>query len=144
LRHVAILHFSGDLCSARFQKITEMIHDAAFMQQLIKTIVSREIRLQISDSRFAFVSEREFDFAKLHRLKSRCCLEPVAKARERRWRHRFENVHLRHKYFHDGANPLKRVDRPEEIACGKISLYFVKLMQQLLEPKLVCLVDDNE
>ena len=48
------------------------------------------------------------------------------------------------RYFHDGAHTLERVDRPEEIACGKISLYFVKLMQQLLKPKLVRLMDDDE
>jgi hypothetical protein len=36
------------------------------------------------------------------------------------------------------------VDRSEEIACGKISLYFVKLMQQLLKPELVRLMDDDE
>jgi hypothetical protein len=36
------------------------------------------------------------------------------------------------------------VDRPEEIACGKIPLNFVKLMQQLLKPKLVRLMDDDE
>src|SRR5215472_7811669 len=36
------------------------------------------------------------------------------------------------------------MDRAEKIACGKISLYFVKLMQQLLKPKLVRLMDDDE
>jgi hypothetical protein len=71
-------------------------------------------------------------------------LEPVAKTRKRRWRHRFENVDLCHEYFHDGAHTLEGVDRPEEIACGKISLYFVKLMQQLLKPKLVRLMDNDE
>src|SRR5262249_19775685 len=76
--------------------------------------------------------------------KSRCCLEPVAETRKRRWRHRFEDVDLRHEYFHDGAHALERVDRPEEIAFGKIALYFIKLMQQLLKPKLVRLMDDDK
>src|SRR5262249_4924367 len=73
-----------------------------------------------------------------------CRLQPVAETGERRRSHRFEDVHLCHEYFHDCAHALERVDRSEEIACGKISLYFVKLMQQLLKPKLVRLMDDDE
>ena len=72
-------------------------------------------------------------------------LSPAGReTRKRRRRHRFENVDLRHEDFHDGAHALERVDRSEEIACGKISFYFVKLMQQLLKPKLVSLMNDNE
>jgi len=36
------------------------------------------------------------------------------------------------------------MDRGEEVAGGKIALYFFKLVQQLLEPKLVGLMDDDE
>jgi hypothetical protein len=36
------------------------------------------------------------------------------------------------------------VNRTEKIARGKISLYFFELMEQLLEPKLVRLMNDNE
>ena len=89
-------------------------------------------------------TERELNLAKLHGLKSRCRLQPVAETRKRRWCHRFEDIDLRHEYFHDGAHTLEAVDRTEEIACGKIPLYFVKLMQQLLKPKLVRLMDDDE
>ena len=63
---------------------------------------------------------------------------------KRRWRHRFQNVDLRYEYLHDGAHTLEGVDRPKEITCGKIPLNFVKLMQQLLKPKLVRLMDDDE
>src|SRR5258708_39256335 len=118
-----------------------MIHHCAFIQPLVQPIVTRIIRLQILDRRCSFVSERELNLAKLHGLKSRCCLQPVAKTRKRRWRHRFENVDLCHEYFHDGAHTLERVDRSEEIACGKISLYFVKLMQRRLKPESVLLSD---
>src|SRR5258707_673663 len=139
-----VLQRRRDLCSTRLKKIIEMIHHRAFIQQLIKMIVTRIIRLQILDRRCSFVSERELNLAKLPGLKPRCCLQPVAKTRKRRWRHRFENVDLCHKYFHDGAHTLERVDRSSELAGGKISLYFVKLMQQLLKPELVRLMDDDE
>ena len=36
------------------------------------------------------------------------------------------------------------MDRAEEIASGKIALYLIKLMQQLLKPKLLRLMDDDE
>ena len=36
------------------------------------------------------------------------------------------------------------MNRAEEIACGKIFLNFFKLMQELLEPELVSLVNDDE
>jgi hypothetical protein len=36
------------------------------------------------------------------------------------------------------------VNRAEKIACGKVSFYFLELMQQLLEPELVRLMNDNE
>src|SRR5439155_4372959 len=79
LRHVAILQVGGKLCSADGKKIVEVIDHAAFVEQLLQSIVAREIRLQILNRRAAFVSQREFDFPKLHRLKSRRGLEPVAK-----------------------------------------------------------------
>ena len=36
------------------------------------------------------------------------------------------------------------MNRPEEIASGEIAFNFFKLMEQLLEPKLIGLVDDDE
>src|SRR5207302_8128904 len=103
----------------------------------------RKIRLHVFERRFPFVTEHKLHLPKLDRLKSRCRLEPVTKARERRRRHRFENVHLRDQHFHDRPCPLEGMDRAEKIARGKISFYFLELMQQLLEPKLVGLMNDD-
>ena len=36
------------------------------------------------------------------------------------------------------------MNRPKETAGGKISLYFLELVEQLLEPKFVGLMDDDE
>src|SRR6266481_8554814 len=121
-----------------------MIDHSPFSEQLLQPIISWKIRLQISDCRFALVSQRKFDFSKLHRLKSRCSLEPVPKTRERRRRHRFENIYLGDQDLHDCAHTFECVNRAEKIARGKISLYLFELMQQLLEPQLVRLMNDDE
>src|SRR5947199_3429435 len=121
-----------------------MIDYRSFPEQLVKPIVAGEIRLQVGKRRCAFVSEYKLNFAKLHGLKPRCGLEPIAETRERRRCHRLENVHLRHQRLHDCPYPLERMNRPEEIARGEISPYFLELMEQLLEPELVGLMNDNE
>src|SRR5918996_4998303 len=121
-----------------------MIDHRSFVEELLQPIVSRKIRLQVSQSGRAFIAEDKFNFSELHRLKTRCRFEPVAKARERRRRHRLEDVHLRYEDLHDCAHALERMNRAEEIARRKISLYFIKLMQQLLEPKFVRLMNDDE
>jgi hypothetical protein len=36
------------------------------------------------------------------------------------------------------------VDRGEKITRGKISFYFLELIEQLLEPQLICLMNDDE
>src|SRR5207247_11150379 len=79
LRYVAIYQVGGNLCSPRREKIIEVIDHAAFVEQFLQPIVPREIRLQVRNRRRTFVAKREFNFAKLHRLKARRRLEPVAK-----------------------------------------------------------------
>src|SRR6266487_2611939 len=121
-----------------------MIDHTSFGEQLLEPIKARKIRLNVRERGCALVSEHELNFSKLHRLKSRCGLEPIAEARERRRRHRFEDVHLRYERFHDRAGALERMNRGEQIAGGEIALYFLELMQQLLEPEFVRLMDDDE
>src|SRR5439155_19532437 len=94
--------------------------------------------------RRAFVYEHKLNILQLHRLKSRWGLETIAETRERRRRHRLENVHLRHQHLHNCPYPLERMNRPEELARGELSPYFLELMEQLLEPQLVGLMNDDE
>ena len=121
-----------------------MIDHRPLVGQLLQPVITREIRSNVLECRFAFVSEHKLDFAELHRLKSRCSLEPVAKARERRRRHRLEDIHLRHERLHDCPRAFEGMNRAEEIAGREISFYFLELVQQLLEPKLVRLMDDDK
>src|SRR4029450_13321793 len=121
-----------------------MIDYRSFSEQLLKPVIARKIWLHVGERRLSFVSKHELNFSKLDGLKSRCRLKPVSETRERRRRHCLENVHLRHKRLHDCPHALERMNRTEQIASGEVSLNFLELMQQLLEPQLVGLMDDDE
>ena len=82
LRHVAILKIYGNVCAPRLKEIVEVIDHGSFAEQLLKPIVARKIRFNVRKRGRALVSEYELNFSKLHRLKSRRGLEPVAEARE--------------------------------------------------------------
>ena len=91
-----------------------------------------------------FIAKEKLYFAKLHRLKPRRRFQPVAKTRERRRRHGFEDVDLRDEHLHDCARAFERMDRAEEIAGRKIAFDLLKLVEQLLEPQFVGLMNDDE
>src|SRR5207248_7098700 len=88
LGEISIHQVGRNLRSTRREKIIEVINHAAFVEQFLQPIVPRKIRLQVRNCRRAFVAKRKFTFPKLDGLKSRCCFEPVAKARKRRAPHR--------------------------------------------------------
>src|SRR3954452_7183437 len=93
---------------------------------------------------WSFVTEQEFEFAKLNRLKTGRGLQPVAKTRKRRRRHCLQDVDLTNKGLHDRAGPLEGMDRAEQIARAEVALYLLELVQELFEPELVGLVDNDE
>src|SRR6266849_7960193 len=121
-----------------------MVDDCSIAQSFLEPIGAWKIRLHVLERRFAFITEHELDFPKLDRLKSRSCLEPVTKTRKRSRRHCLENVHLRYQHFHNCADSLERVNRAEQITRRKILFYFLELMEQLPEPKLVGLMNDDK
>src|SRR2546429_2659471 len=121
-----------------------MIDHRAFAEPLLQPIITGKVRLNMRECRTAFVPEQKFQLPKLDRLESRCRLESVTETRKGRWRHCFENVHLAHQCLHDGPGAFEGMNRTEEIACGKILLNFFKLMQQLLKPELIGLMNDDE
>src|SRR6516165_1198473 len=105
-----------------------MIDDRPFAEPFLQSIRAGEIRPHVFQSRFPFVTKNELNFAELDGLKSGCCLEPVAKTRKRRWRHRFENVDLRDEHLHDRAHAFEGMNRPEEITARKIMFYFFEFV----------------
>src|SRR6476660_151015 len=121
-----------------------MIDHRAFAKPLLQPFITGKVGLNMRECRSAFVAEQKFQLPKLDRLKSRCRLKSVTKTRKGRWRHCLEDIHLRHQRLHNGPGTLEGMNRAEEISCGKISLNFFKLVQQLFEPEFIGLVNDDE
>src|SRR4026207_1125883 len=121
-----------------------MIDHRAFSEPLLQPIITGKIRFNMRECGSAFVSEQKFQLPKLDRLKYLCRPQQGTKTRKGRWRHCLEDIHLCHQRLHDGSSALEGMNRAEEIACGKILFNFFKLMQQLLEPELIGLVNDDE
>ena len=71
-------------------------------------------------------------------------IEAIPKTGERRRRHCLEDIYLRHEHLHNCAGSFERMNCPEEIAGGEILFNFLELMQELLEPQLIGLMDDDE
>ena len=92
----------------------------------------------------AFVTEEKFQFPELDRLKSRRRFQAIAKTGKTRRRHRLEDVDLPDERFHDRPRAFEGMNRAEEIAGRKIVFDLFKLVEQLLEPELVSLMDDDE
>ena len=89
-------------------------------------------------------AEHELDLAELVGLKTARRLEPLAEREELERRHRLEDVQLRDHDFQDGQDPLQRVLRAVRFVVFEQLADAIELVQQLLEPELVDLVDDDE
>ena len=90
------------------------------------------------------LAEDELQLAELGRLEPAPRFEASAKAEELQRRHRLEDVDLRDEHLEDGQHALHRVPRPREVVAASSALQVVELVQNLLEPQLVDLVDDDE
>ena len=82
--------------------------------------------------------------AKLRRLKTARRLQEPSKRVELQGSHGLKNVDLRHAGFHDGAHAAKQRQRAVSVASLQRCLQRTRLVQQLLEPQLVRLVNDDE
>src|SRR2546423_339598 len=121
-----------------------MIDHRAFAEPPLQPIITGKVRLNMRECRTAFVPEQKFQLSKLDRLKAGGRLKSVTETRKGRWRHCLEDIHLPHERLHDCPRAFEGMNRAEEIPCGKIFLNFFKLMQQLLKPELIGLVNDDE
>ncbi len=89
-------------------------------------------------------AEHDLELAKLRRLEARGSLQEAAERQERDGAHRLQDVDLRDLDLEDGEDPLQRgVDRRQLVALEAVA-QMVELVQHLLEPELVDLVDDDE
>ena len=70
--------------------------------------------------------------------------EPVPEPGELGRRHGLQHVELRHHDLQDGQRPAQRAHGVRRLAGLQLGLQPAELVQQLLEPQLVDLVDDDE
>ena len=89
-------------------------------------------------------AEQELDLPELVGLKTARRFEPLAEGEEFERRHRLEDVQLRDHDLEDGQDPLQRVLRAMRFLVVKELANAVEFVQQLLEPELVHLMDDDE
>src|SRR5436190_4622444 len=101
----------------------------------LSTEISRRQRL---------LAQQELDLPKLLRLKPAPRLEPVAEREEVERRDRLEHVDLGHEGLEDGENALQCGPGERRVVRAQELLEIVELVQHLLEPQLVDLMDDDE
>ena len=89
-------------------------------------------------------AEHELNLAELIGLKAARRLEPLAEREELERRHGLEDVQLRDHDLQDRQDPFQRVLRTVRFVAFEPLTNAVELVQQLLEPELVDLMDDDE
>ena len=89
-------------------------------------------------------AEHRLELAELRRLEPAGGAEPVAEPGELGGRHGLEHVELGDHDLQDGQRPPQRAHGVRGAAGLELGLELAQLVQQLLEPQLVDLVDDDE
>ena len=90
------------------------------------------------------MTEHELELAELVRLEPAGGLEPFPEGLELERRHGLEDVQLRDEHLQDGEDALHRVLDPRGVAGIQPPDHLIDLVEDLLEPQLVDLVDDDE
>ena len=89
-------------------------------------------------------AEHELELAELVGLEAARLLEARAERLELERRHGLEDVELRHQHLQDGEDALERVLGAVGLVGVEQAPHVVELVQDLLEPQLVDLVDHDE
>src|SRR5689334_16858605 len=104
-------------------------------QHLLSTEISRGQSL---------LAQQELDLPELRRLKPAPGLQPVPEREEVERRDRLQHIDLGHECLEDGEDALQRGSREWRVVRAQERLQIVELVQHLLEPELVDLMDDDE
>ena len=134
----------GDLHSAGSQQIVETIDDRRLVEPPFEADPFIATRLEGLEHFFPLVSQDVLHLAELGRLESRGALQPVAEGDERHGGHRLQYVELTDQRLHQGSHAFEARNGAVQIVGGELPLDRVELPQQLLEPQLVDLMDDDE
>ena len=84
------------------------------------------------------------ELPELHRLEAARGVEPVAERGERDRRHGLQDVHLRDQRLEDGQDALEGGEGHRPVVPLERAAQQLGLVEHLLEPELVDLVDDDE
>ena len=86
----------------------------------------------------------ELQLAKLERLEAAPRFESLAKGEKVERGHGLEHVDLRHHHLENGEHALQGRERARGVLASEQGFQVVELVEHLLEPQLVDLMDDDE
>src|SRR5215213_6301669 len=89
-------------------------------------------------------AKRELQLPELRRLEAAAGLQPIPKREKLERSHRFEDIELSDHHLENGQNALQDVPGTGTIVAGEQRLEMVQLVEDLLEPKLVDLMNHDE
>ena len=96
------------------------------------------------ERRLSLEAEQELQLAELERLESASRLEALAEREELERGHGLEHVDLGDRHLEDREDALEGRERARRVPLSQQGLQVVELVQHLLEPQLVDLVNDDE
>jgi hypothetical protein len=106
--------------------------------------MSKFVEYEKFQNSFILRARDEFEFSELHRLKTARRIEFIAKFEKPDLRHRFENMNLRNDHFFNRRDGFQRMIGAEFPPFPHPSYARVDLVQNLLEPELIRLMNDDK
>src|SRR2546426_6870787 len=88
--------------------------------------------------------EEELELAELERLESTAGFEAISERQELERCHGFEDVDLRHHDLEHGEDALQGVQGARRLVAAQQRLEVAELVEHLLEPQLIHLMDDDK
>jgi hypothetical protein len=141
---ITVPHLCGHLVSLPGQVTGERVEQAAPRHGRRDAVPLGAVLGVRREHRLITPAEHGLDLAELCRLEPAGAAEPVAEPEELGGRHGLEHVELGHHDLQDGQRPPQRAHDVGGAARLELALELAELVQQLLEPQLVDLVDDDE
>src|SRR5690606_9168383 len=130
--------------AAAREVVEERVPDRGATVPLLQQPARRAVLRVVSDRALPLPPERELERAELEGLEPAAGLEAVAEREELERRHGLEHVDLRDQHLEDGEHALERVQGARGVIGREQVLEVIQLVQDLPEPQLVDLVDDDE
>ena len=142
--HVALEPFAGNVVASPGQVGHEGVVERGTLERGLDAAEVVAALLVSAEHGTVSPPEHGLELPELPGLEAARRLEPVAEAEELRGLERLDDVELRHDELQDREDPLERAERLRAARLFEQDLEVRELVEQLLEPELVHLVDDDE